>query len=310
MSDSRTHVELVIAAHNEASDIQGTLDSVLGQQLGDIALHVCVVANACSDDTVPKAEAKIGAFNDHSDMDLSVVTTEIPGKAHALNMGLNSTESDLVMTGDADISYAPDCFARVVHNLMRPGIYISGPLGAPKLPNPLSSRLQQVQGLKQLRRRIDTKLGPNGPLMAFRRGVIPAFPEDIASEDTWLNLTVAREIGFEAISVDPEAGAWFQPPTNWHDFIQQEARFRSATAQLLKRAPELQSTFGESQSRRLPSGELDQRVAKCWEEMGYSPEALDTYAKAERQIEAVYRRGGSRLVRDSTWDQVASTKRS
>jgi cellulose synthase/poly-beta-1,6-N-acetylglucosamine synthase-like glycosyltransferase len=311
MSEPRLDVDFIIPAYNEGIGIQHTLESMLAQTFDQaLRLHVKVVANNCSDNTVQIAESEIPTFEEHPNLSLAVFNTDIRGKQKALNYGLERSSSPITLIGDADIRYGKGCLEAVVRALDDPDVYISAPFSAPVLPERPTTLLEQVQMIKKIRREENTPTAPNGTLIGFKREAIDTFPTNIASEDTWLSLVTARDHGWAAIHIDRDVQAYFKSPTNWPEFLRQEARFLRGTRQLLEVKPELKPVLEAGEARQLETQELDQRVAKRWIDAGYSLSTLVYFNTVlPTQIEETYEELKNVLVRpDLTWDQAITTK--
>ena len=93
---------LIIPAHNEATVLPATLDRLAGDPLA-ASVEVVVVANACTDSTAETARG----FADRLPK-LTVIETDTPGKANALNLGDRAAQAFPRIFLDADIVLGPD----------------------------------------------------------------------------------------------------------------------------------------------------------------------------------------------------------
>lgn len=90
-------ITVLIAARNEGKRIADTIYYIAKQDYtGNI--KILIIDNGSEDDTVVNALKAGEAYN----LDLSVISEEIPGKFNALNTGLEHVSTDLVITLDAD----------------------------------------------------------------------------------------------------------------------------------------------------------------------------------------------------------------
>ena len=106
---------VILAAHNEAAVIEGTIRSVLRQKV-DGELQVIVVANGCSDDTAGKARG----FGDA----VEVIETLVGNKIDAINLG------------DRAAKFFPHFFL-----FTQPAIWFNGV--SPEKPNPAPAMLSR-----------------------------------------------------------------------------------------------------------------------------------------------------------------------
>src|SRR5690349_9636898 len=112
-------LSIVIPAHNEASVIARTLNSILANQL-DRPLQVIVVANGCTDDT---AGVVRGGFGDR----VELIDTPVGNKANALNLGDRAAKYDLRAYLDADIELSDNALQSVVDAFKDPTVRLAMP---------------------------------------------------------------------------------------------------------------------------------------------------------------------------------------
>jgi glycosyltransferase involved in cell wall biosynthesis len=110
-------LSVIIAAHNEASVIAGTLRCILSSVL-DRPLQVIVVANGCEDATAALASAFEG---------VEVIQTPLGNKPNALNLGDARARHFPRAYLDADIELSPDALQKVARALDDPGIHLAAP---------------------------------------------------------------------------------------------------------------------------------------------------------------------------------------
>src|SRR4051812_43587590 len=87
-------LSIIIPAHNEATVVARTLESILANKFSG-PLQIIVVANGCTDAT---AEV-VKRFAEH----VELVETPVGSKTHALNLGDRVAKHDLRAYLDADI---------------------------------------------------------------------------------------------------------------------------------------------------------------------------------------------------------------
>ncbi|MDA9095805.1 glycosyltransferase family 2 protein [Porticoccaceae bacterium] len=111
MKATNKKVSIGIFAHNEADNIIATLESLAQQdvfapvKLPDCDITVFVLANGCTDETVPIAEAYL---RKSPALDGNIVVIDKPGKSNAWNEFIHSSESesaDYFVCMDSDITF-------------------------------------------------------------------------------------------------------------------------------------------------------------------------------------------------------------
>jgi glycosyltransferase involved in cell wall biosynthesis len=109
---------IIIPAHNEASVIQNTLQSILANKL-DRPLQIIVVANGCTDDTAAVARSVAGP--------IQVIETPIGNKAAALNLGDRAAKYFPRAYLDADIRLSDNALQNVANAFADPSCRIAAP---------------------------------------------------------------------------------------------------------------------------------------------------------------------------------------
>jgi cellulose synthase/poly-beta-1,6-N-acetylglucosamine synthase-like glycosyltransferase len=111
-------LSIIIPAHNEATVVARTLQSILANRL-DRPLQVIVVANGCTDQT---ADVVRGFASQ-----VELVETPIGSKVHALNLGDRMARYDLRAYLDADIELSDNALQSVVDAFKDPTIRLAMP---------------------------------------------------------------------------------------------------------------------------------------------------------------------------------------
>src|SRR3954465_10796587 len=111
-------LSIIIPAHNEATVVARTLDSILANRL-DRPLQVIVVANGCTDAT---AEV-VRRFHER----VELVETPVGSKTHALNLGDRVAKYALRAYLDADIELSDNALQTVVDAFKDPTVRLAMP---------------------------------------------------------------------------------------------------------------------------------------------------------------------------------------
>ncbi|HEV8425791.1 MAG TPA: glycosyltransferase family 2 protein, partial [Actinomycetes bacterium] len=112
-SHPTTPVTVLIAARNEAERIEEAIAYVARQDYPG-SVQVLVVDNGSTDGTRAIAEA-FGAANG---LDVRCIDEPRPGKSHALNTGLATVQTELVITLDADTLLHPRAIRQLIARLL------------------------------------------------------------------------------------------------------------------------------------------------------------------------------------------------
>lgn len=117
---------VLIPAHNEVGYIEPCLEALLASDAAGAAVEVIVMANGCSDDTVPVAQGYAARFA-AKDWPLTVLDLAQGGKMGALNAGDEIACHGARIYVDADVVVSPALIAQLARILDAPEVrYASG----------------------------------------------------------------------------------------------------------------------------------------------------------------------------------------
>ncbi len=227
-------VAVMIPAHNEAHQIGATLravDAAAARYKGEV--RVIVMENCSSDETARVAETTLSACQHISGY--TVDTSTIPGKARALNRGLDLIEEDFVVRIDADTEVSE----RAIHIAMRHFANATvGAVGGLPMPHEDEGLLSKVRAIEVLLRHgfVQVSFGAFGGIFGlpgmfviYRKGALDAaggFTEGMNGEDTDITLAMAS-IGYRNVS-EPRAKFYTETPDTLAFLREQRTRwFRS-----------------------------------------------------------------------------------
>ena len=109
-------LSIIIPANNEEAYLADCLQALMASEPTDAPVQVLVVANACTDRTVPVARG-FEASARHLGWDLQVLDLAEPGKLHALNVGDDKAAGDMRLYLDADVRVSPPLVRQLVEVL-------------------------------------------------------------------------------------------------------------------------------------------------------------------------------------------------
>jgi glycosyltransferase involved in cell wall biosynthesis len=118
-------MSIVIAAHNEAAVIEGTLWSILRNRI-DRPLEIVVVANGCTDDTASRAR-RMQVETGPRDATIEVIETPVGNKINALNLGDQAAKYFPRAFVDADCEVSEDLLMGVLEAFKDPRVRIVAP---------------------------------------------------------------------------------------------------------------------------------------------------------------------------------------
>jgi cellulose synthase/poly-beta-1,6-N-acetylglucosamine synthase-like glycosyltransferase/peptidoglycan/xylan/chitin deacetylase (PgdA/CDA1 family) len=226
-------VSVLIPAFNEEKVIVKTVERILASDYANI--NVIVVDDGSQDHTAY-------IMRSHFAAEPRVTLISIPngGKANALNVGLASAASDVVVALDADTQFNTDTISRLVRWFGDPGV--GAVAGNAKVGNRINmiTRWQALEYIvaQNLERRalaaLDTLTVVPGAVGAWRRETLAklgGFPSDTLAEDQDLTIAV-QTIGYR-VHFDSSAVAWTEAPATVRGLAKQRFRWAYGTLQCL-----------------------------------------------------------------------------
>lgn len=109
-------ITFLVPAYNEEDTIEATLDALLAMDYPEDMLEIIAINDGSEDDTLEKMRP----YEEHDNV--TVIDKENGGKAHALNVGLEQVDTELVACMDADSYPEEDFLHHIVGYLEEPGV--------------------------------------------------------------------------------------------------------------------------------------------------------------------------------------------
>jgi glycosyltransferase involved in cell wall biosynthesis len=214
-----TRASVIVPAHNEEAVLGLLLDRLLGTaDPGEF--EVVVVANGCTDGTVPLAESYGPAVR--------VLTTEIPSKRAALRIGDDAATAFPRLYVDADLELRADDVRLLCAALAAPGVLAA----APERVFDLTGRSWPVRWYYEVWTRL-----PEVRRGLFGRGVlavsaagharVAALPAVMADD-----LAISLAFGESERIVVRDAAVLIRPPRTAGDLLRRRIRVETGTSQL------------------------------------------------------------------------------
>ena len=227
-------VAVLVPAHNEAHQIRETLQAVdRAAARYDGPVRVIVMENNSSDETARLAEATLKACAHITDY--VVDASKIPGKARALNRGLDLIDEAFVVRIDADTEIGEHAIRVAMRHFANPKV---GAVGGLPLPHEDEGLLSKVRAIEVLLRHgfVQVSFGAFGGIFGlpgmfviYRKAVLDeagGFVEGMNGEDTDITLAMAN-LGYRNVS-DPKAKFYTETPDTVAFLREQRTRwFRS-----------------------------------------------------------------------------------
>jgi cellulose synthase/poly-beta-1,6-N-acetylglucosamine synthase-like glycosyltransferase/peptidoglycan/xylan/chitin deacetylase (PgdA/CDA1 family)/spore germination protein YaaH len=224
-------VTVLIPAHNEESVVVQTVNSVLASDVK--SLRVIVVNDGSIDKTGPMLDVSFG-----DDPRVRIIHQVNRGKAAALHRALGESDTEIVVTIDADTEIEPDAISKLLRHFSDPTV--GAVAGNVKVGN-RSRWLTRWQALEYITSQNMEKRAFDllncitvvpGALGAWRKQAIEAaggITADTVAEDADLTIGI-RRLGWR-ISYDEEAIAWTEAPETAGALIRQRFRWTFGTLQ-------------------------------------------------------------------------------
>ncbi|MEE3852269.1 glycosyltransferase [Gordonia sp. LSe1-13] len=226
-------IAILVPAHNEAHSIGATIESVdRGAETypGDVRLYV--VNNASSDATAQVAEETIGDCRFITGVVLDCPT---PGKAIALNMGVEHITEEFIVRIDADTVIGPGCLETAMRHFADPKVGCVGGLPMPLEEKTWIDKCRLIEvymrhGFFQVSLDgYDGVMGIPGMFAVYRRSQlisVGGMVQGMNGEDTDICMRLAAA-GYRSVA-DPTAVYYSETPVSYAHLREQRTRwFRS-----------------------------------------------------------------------------------
>ncbi len=229
-------VTLLIAAYNEQAVIAAKLDNCLALDYPRDRLQILVAADGSSDCTadIVRGYAERG-------IELSF-SPERRGKMAAIVRAMPSVRGSIILLSDANNFYEPGALRALVAPFADPSV---GAVAGAKAIIKGDGALGESEGLywryESFIRTQETRLGccvgVSGEILAIRRDLFQAPPDNFVTEDSYMALHLIRR-GCRIIYA-PQARSWERVSASAHDEITRRARIFAGRYQILARAHQL-----------------------------------------------------------------------
>ncbi len=209
-----------VMAYNEEANIKRTLESILDQTSTKTALReVIVVASGCTDNTVGVVQAMM----ENEPCIQLIVQERREGKASAINLFLESAQSNVLVMVGADIIPEHDTLEQLCAHFADSTV---GMVGAHPIPvNDQDTFVgHAVHTLWFLHDRMARRSPKLGEVVAFRN-TVQSIPTDTAVDE----ISIQAAISAQQLQLvyDPEAVVYNKGPMTIHDFLKQRRRIHA-----------------------------------------------------------------------------------
>ena len=224
-------VSVIIPAFNEEKVIIKTIDAILESAYSNF--NIIVVDDGSVDSTYEKVLEK---YKDNGKVEL--YTKENGGKSSALNFGIDKTQSEIVVTLDADTLFRPDTIGKLVRAFV--DVRVGAVAGNSKVGNRINiltkwQALEYITSQNIERRAFEVMncitVVP-GAVGAWRRSSVleaGGFSNDTLAEDADLTFSILRT--GKMVIFDDEAVGFTEAPDTTKNFLKQRFRWMYGTLQ-------------------------------------------------------------------------------
>lgn len=309
-------VDVVFPVRNEASCIAEVLESIHAQILdGRYEFHVCIIPNACTDQTSAIARSTIKrmqALNPRVELRYNVIDRAEPGKNATLNAALAASKTRLFMYGDGDITLTPNCFTAIADRLQEDGAIISGPVPRDLIPDdtePAIAKLHTITGLLQKALEMRGHDRPPVVMLGFHRTILDEIPITAYSDNLYVLMRALEKHGLESLRIASEASAFQIAPRTATDYINRELRVEANNNSVLELCPEFIPWYDEVYQHYPKSvQEANELLLPLLAEAEISHAELEEWHTMQAKI--VNAPDVKEFLRpDGTWAPIESTKR-
>jgi peptidoglycan-N-acetylglucosamine deacetylase len=224
-------VSVIIAAYNEETVIERTVDSIL--QNGYPHMEIIVVDDGSKDRTLEVLRSRFG-----DNPLIRILTQANGGKSAALNNGISQATHEILIAVDADTLFRPGTIQKLARHFTNPRIgAVSGNarVGNRKKWIARFQSIEYIYGFNLDRRALDflnaITVVP-GAVGAWRKQLViecGGFLHDTLAEDTDLTLAI-RRLGY-VIRYEQDAIAYTEAPEDTRSLVKQRFRWVFGTLQ-------------------------------------------------------------------------------
>ncbi|MDZ7587427.1 MAG: glycosyltransferase family 2 protein, partial [Patescibacteria group bacterium] len=165
-------------------------------------------------------------------------------KPQALNLGRAQSPSDIVINLDADTFPTPNALAKI-YALMRINPDCAASSVLPKrIGSYQEGLLQHMQDFYDAMTRANGAI--IGKMLVYRPALLPEFPIDTGSEDTWTEFTAINLYGPNSVKFlgqhpESDVAAYYHGTKTFKDYLSQLLRWKASFIQLMNQHPELET---------------------------------------------------------------------
>lgn len=243
ISNSLSHVSIIIPARNEERHIKNCIESILANNYPKELIEILVINDDSSDQTADI----VRSFELHQVRCINLVEYPIPNqfglayKKWAIELGVKLASHDVIITTDADTLMKPTWLSSMINHFITSGAVM---LAAPVVFLPEKSMLNTFQRIDFLVMQGITaavhylRIGNmcNGANLMFSKAAfneVGGFSNATknVSGDDYMLMSKFRQLYPKNIEylLDKQAIVMTYPPTNWKNFFQQRIRWASKT---------------------------------------------------------------------------------
>lgn len=218
-------VSIMVPCWNEASTVQGTVDSLLASQYPKDRLQIVVIDDGSTDNSWEILQQ----FRDHPQ--IMLLQKENGGKFTALNYALEHITNPIVGCLDADSAVHPDAIKYSANWFSRDDVYGVVPSMVVQNPQTIMQHMQKVEYevatyLKNVLHQLEALYVAPGPLTLFRKEVFDKLGPYVEAHHTEdLEIALRMQVGDMRLAYSEDSMVYTKGPRTWRALLKQRIRW-------------------------------------------------------------------------------------
>jgi biofilm PGA synthesis N-glycosyltransferase PgaC len=218
-------VSIMVPCWNEATTVQGTIDSLLASNYPRDRLQIVIIDDGSTDNSWDILKQ----FNNHPQ--IMLLQKENGGKFTALNYALEYITNPIVGCLDADSAVDPNAIRYSAHWFSRDDVYGVVPSMVVQNPQTIMQHMQKVEYevatyLKNVLHQLEALYVAPGPLTLFRKEVFDKLGPYVEAHHTEdLEIALRMQVGDMRLAYSEDSLVYTKGPRTWKALLKQRIRW-------------------------------------------------------------------------------------